>query len=161
MSGTHRRGPRVRGELKKLVRFAVGETTYSFDVQAVEEVVHPQPLTPLPHMALGIVGVFDHRRRVTPVVDLRVRFGLATTAQRSTKWVLTRTERGLVGFVVDRVVDVVGTTGVLAQAPSVGTEQAMRAVRGVTNVDGQLVFACDENVLAAVVADIELPEQLG
>jgi purine-binding chemotaxis protein CheW len=161
MIGANRRGQRVRGELKNLVRFVVADTTYSFDVHTIEEVVHPQALTPLPHMGHGIVGVFDHRGRVTPVVDLRIRFGLVATDQRSLKWVLTRTQFGLVGFVVDRVLDVVGTAGALAQAPSVGGGQATRGVRGVTNLEGQLVFACDENILAAVVANLELPERLG
>jgi purine-binding chemotaxis protein CheW len=160
MIGSHKRVGRVRGELKNLVRFVVAETTYSFDVQIVEEVVHPQLLTPLPHMAHGVVGVFDHRGRVTPVVDLRTRFGLEATSQRSTKWVLTRTQHGLVGFVVDRVLDVVGTSGASSQAPSVGASDATRAVRGVTNVGGQLVFACDENQLASIVADLELPERV-
>jgi purine-binding chemotaxis protein CheW len=161
MIGAPRRGQRVRGELKNLVRFMVADTTYSLDVHTVEEVVHPQLLTPLPHMAAGVVGVFDHRGRVTPVVDLRVRFALTASELRSRKWVLTRTQYGLVGFVVDRVLDVVGTTGTLAQAPAVGGGHAARGIRGVTNVDGQLVFACDENQLAAVVADLELPERLG
>lgn len=160
MIGSSRRSQKLRGEQKNLVRFVVSDTTYSFDVHTVEEVVHPHPITPLPHMGPSIVGVFDHRGRVTPVVDLRLRFGMEPAQLRSAKWILTRTQFGLVGFVVDRVLDVVGTAGALSPTPNVGAGQHSRGIRGVTNVDGNLVFSCDENLLASVVSELVIPDKL-
>ena len=42
-----RRAAKLRGELKNLVRFQIGETCYAFDVATVDEVVHPGRVTPL------------------------------------------------------------------------------------------------------------------
>lgn len=156
-------GRRVaRGELRNLVRFQLGETSYAFEVQNVEEVVQPAPVTILPYMAPGVSGVFDHRGRVTPIVDLRPRFGLVTATEqdRHAKWILIRTDFGLVGFVVDRIVDVVGTNDAFGAPPNVGANAAERAIRGVVHIDGELVFVLDEVRLASIVSSMELPDDI-
>jgi len=159
-SGVGRRVPRVRGELKSLVRFEVGETCYAFEVANIEEVVHPATITPLARMGEGVAGVFDHRGRVTPIVDLRPRFGLTQTPVRTTKWILMRTSYGLVGFIVDRVLDVVPTADDPAKPPNVGPGAAERAIRGVVTILDRLVFLLDETRLAAVVGELTLPENV-
>jgi len=157
-----RRASKARGEHKNLVRFHLGETLYAFDVSNVEEVVQPAPVTELPHMAASVSGVFDHRGRVTPIVDLRPRLGLPAgeSANRHAKWILMRTELGLVGFAVDRVLDVVGTSDVLDAPPPVGPAASERALKGVVHFESDLVFVLDEGRLASVVASMELPEEL-
>ncbi len=155
--GVGRRTPRIRGELKSLVRFEVGETCYAFEVANIEEVVHPAIVTPLAHMGEGVAGVFDHRGRVTPIVDLRPRFGLAPSNARTSKWILMRTSYGLVGFMVDRVLDVVPTSDDPSKPPNVGPGAAERAIRGVVTILDRLVFLLDESRLAAVVGELELP----
>lgn len=158
----NRRGSMARGELKNLLRFRLGDTHYAFDVANVEEVVQPAPMTELPHMAASVSGVFDHRGRVTPIVDLRPRLGLgARAAERHSKWILMRTEHGLVGFSVDRVLDVIGTSDVLDAPPPVGPNANERAIRGVVHIDDDLVFVLDEARLASIVASMHLPDQLG
>lgn len=153
-----KRAAKLRGELKNLVRFQVGVTCYAFDVATVDEVVHPAEITPLPHMGAAVAGVCDHRGRVVPVVSLRERFGLPSVAPgRLTKWILVRTSQGLVGFVVDRVLDVASTDGALSTPPQVGGPEADRALRGVVSVAGVLVFVLDEDKLASVLSGLELP----
>jgi purine-binding chemotaxis protein CheW len=148
-----------RGETKNLVRFLVGDTCYGVDVGCIEEIVQPATVTALPHMAGGVAGVTDHRGNIVPIVDLRPRFSLPLlTPSRSTKWVLTRTTYGLVGFVVDRVLDVIGTQDAIAPAPHVGGEDGQRAIRGIVNIDGLLVFVLEIDRLAAIVADLEFRE---
>ncbi len=156
-----RRAEKARGELKNLVRFRLGDTYYAFDVSNVEEVVQPASVTELPQMASSVSGVFDHRGRVTPIVELRPRLGMAgTDAGRHSKWILMRTEHGLVGFAVDRVLDVVYTSDALDAPPPVGPNANERAIRGVVHIDNELVFVLDEARLASVVASLDLPEEL-
>jgi len=153
------RPARTRGELKNLVRFRVGETCYAFEVANVEEVVHPGTITALPHMAASVSGVFDHRGRVTPIVDLRARLGLeALATNRHAKWILMRTEVGLVGFSVDRVLDVVGTPDALLPPPHVGPEAHDQVIRGVAHLLDELIFVLDETKLAGIVANLQLPD---
>lgn len=153
-----RRSAGVRGDLNTFVLFEVGETCYGIDVSNVEEVTHPGHVTALPAMGASVAGVTDHRGRVTPIVELRPRFGLAGSGDpRHTKWILVRSAHGLVGFVVDRVLDVVSTTAAMGAAPHVGGMEDNRAIRGIVNIDGGLVFVLDENRLASVVGLMDLP----
>ncbi len=146
-----------REDRLNLVRFFVGETCYAFDVAAVEEVANAAQLTGLPGMASGVAGVADHRGRVIPIVDLRARFGLTPQPpSRHTKWILMKSAHGLVGFVVDRVLDVVAASKALTAAPHVGTE-AQRGIRGVVSLDALLVFLLDEDVVADVLAGFQPP----
>jgi len=62
----------------------------------------------------------------------------------------------LVGFVVDRVLDVVGTAEHLSPPPEVGPGADVRALRGVTTIQERLVFLLDESRLAALVRGLEL-----
>jgi purine-binding chemotaxis protein CheW len=109
-------------------------------------------------MAGGVAGVTDHRGRVIPVVDLRARFGLPLSMTRQTKWVLMRSTYGLVGFIVDRVVDVVAAHGPLGAPPQIGPVEATRGITGVASFDGLLVFVLDEDSAASVVANLSLPD---
>jgi purine-binding chemotaxis protein CheW len=145
-----------RTDARNLVRFIVGDTCYAFDVSSVEEVANPSQLTSLPDMGAAIAGVTDHRGRIIPVVDLRAKFGAPITHQRQTKWVLMRSSYGLVGFVVDRVVDVVSAEGPMNPAPRLGAAGTTRAIVGVVNVEGMLVFVLDEDAEASIVANVDL-----
>lgn len=145
-----------RPEGRNLVRFFVGDTCYAFDVGAVEEVANPANLATLPDMGLAVAGVTDHRGRVIPVVDLRAKFGVPESKSRHTKWVLMRSSYGLVGFVVDRVLDVVSALGPMSPAPRLGAPVGSRAIVGVVNVDGTLVFVLDEDAEASVIANVDL-----
>jgi purine-binding chemotaxis protein CheW len=144
-----------RPEGRTLVRFYVGDTCYAFDVGAVEEVANPAALTTLPDMGAAVAGVTDHRGRVIPVVDLRAKYGVRETLGRHTKWVLMRSAYGLVGFVVDRVLDVVSASGTMSPPPRLGAVGS-RAIVGVVNVDGLLVFILDEDAEASVIANVDL-----
>jgi purine-binding chemotaxis protein CheW len=145
-----------RSDARNLVRFLVGETCYAFDVGSVEEVANPANLTALPDMGAAIAGVTDHRGRIVPVVDLRAKFGAPASRNRQTKWLLMRSSYGLVGFVVDRVLDVVSAEGPMSPAPRLGAPGTTRAIVGVVNVDGVLVFVLDEDAEASIVANVDL-----
>ena len=153
---------RAKSRAASLVRFYVGETCYAFEVSAVEEVTNPGTLTELAEMGESVAGVTDHRGRVIPVVDLRPRFGLpGRTTGPGRKWILMRSSFGLVGFVVDRVRDVVASPDSVESAPQVGGKEKVRGVRGVLSYEDQLVFVLDEDRLASVVESLDVSAREG
>jgi purine-binding chemotaxis protein CheW len=130
---------------KSLVGFAVGDVSYAVPIADVREIVNPLVLTELPHVPAAVVGVADHRGDVIPVVDLRLRFGLRPLADRQrSKWILVQVEGRLIGLVVDRVLDVFGTSGAeIRPPPSLGGGDDARGILGVTTYDGALTFVLD------------------
>jgi purine-binding chemotaxis protein CheW len=130
---------------KSLVGFAVGDVAYAVPIADVREIVNPLVLTELPHAPTSVVGVADHRGDVIPVVDLRVRFGLRPQSDRQrAKWILVQVEGRLIGLIVDRVLDVFGTSGAeVRPAPSLGGGEETRGILGVTTYEGTLTFVLD------------------
>ncbi len=142
---------------KSLVGFAVGDVSYAVPIGDVREIVNPLVLTELPHAPAAVVGVADHRGDVIPVVDLRVRFGLPPLADRQrSKWLLLQVEGRLIGLVVDRVLDVFGTSGAeVRPPPTLGGGEDARGILGVTTHDGGLTFVLDVSRFDDIVRPVE------
>ena len=129
---------------KSLVGFVVGDVAYAVPISSVKEIVNPVQLTELPHTPRAVAGVADHRGEVVPIVDLRIRFGLARQDPRKGKWILVDVEGKTVGLAVDRVTEVFGTGGAELRAPpNLGGGEDVRGILGVTTYDGVLTFVLD------------------
>jgi purine-binding chemotaxis protein CheW len=130
---------------KNLVGFVVGDVEYAVNIARVKEITNPLVVVPLPHPPRAVVGVADFRGEVIPVVDLRLRFGLASApATRKTKWIVVDVSSRLVALVADAVSEVFGTGGAeLRPAPSLGGGDDLRGISGVTSHGGGLVFVLD------------------
>jgi purine-binding chemotaxis protein CheW len=147
---------------KSLVEFIVGNVHYAIDIAHIREIVNPLVITPLPHSPAEVVGVADHRGEVVPIIDLRVRFGLAgSEPTRTTKWILINSNRGLIGLVVDAVTEVFGTGGEeLRPTPEIGGNKDVRGISGVVTHNGTLTFVLDKARIVDSVDALGLPEAL-
>lgn len=63
--------------------FRVGSAEYALPVLMVTEIVRLPTWHPLPDVPPHICGVVNLRSRVVPIMDLRMRFGLAPTKPQS------------------------------------------------------------------------------
>lgn len=144
---------------KNLVECVLGEVRYAVGIGAVREIVNPLSTVELPSAPSWVIGVADYRDEVVPVIDLRVRFGLArSVATPRTKWIVVR--RGEISFalVVDAVTEVF-RSGEVKPAPALQEGSDVRALEGVTSHDGDMVFILDIARLADLV-DPKLSEQV-
>lgn len=147
--GTTNRDPQ-----KSLVLFVVGDVHYAIGISQVAELVSPLPVTPLPHTPPEISGVADHRGDVIPVLDMRAHFALPPVPpSRSTRWILVHTGVRLVGLVVDKVIDVIGTKSD-DMRPVGGAGRDVRGISTVTHYGGVLVFILDVKRFTDIVEDI-------
>ena len=91
----------------QLCVFRVGLDEYAVDIMRVEEILPPQPVTPVPRAPAFVEGVLHLRGAILPVVDLRRRLlpAGAPVPQRSRLLVLFLGRRR-VAFAVDRVLEV-------------------------------------------------------
>ncbi len=143
---------------KNLVGFEVGGVSYAIDILRVREIIRPLPKLDIPSRGgVGLVGVSDHRGHVIPVVDLRARFGIgARGRERDIRWLIVKMQSHFIGLVVDRVMEVFGSSepagrdvSHLAKAGDVALIQAAYRHRG------GLVFVLDVDRLIAS-AEIEI-----
>jgi purine-binding chemotaxis protein CheW len=65
----------------KYLTFTLGGESYGVPVLAVRQIIRLCPITPVATMPPHVRGVINLRGKVIPVVDLRLRFGLAAAAE--------------------------------------------------------------------------------
>jgi purine-binding chemotaxis protein CheW len=130
---------------KSLVGFVVGDIAYAVPIASVREIVNPVSLAELPHAPAAVAGVADHRGEIVPIIDLRVRFGLAPLSDpRKSKWILIEVEGRGVGLAVDRVSEVFGKgIAEIKPPPALGAGDELRGISGVTTHDGALTFVLE------------------
>lgn len=143
-----------RDPQKSLVLFVVGDVHYAISISQVAELVSPLPITALPHTPPEISGVADHRGDVIPVLDMRAHFALPPAPpSRATRWILVNTGNRLVGLVVDRVLDVIGTKSE-DMRPAPGAGRNVRGISTVTHYNNALVFILDVKRFTDIVEEI-------
>ncbi len=69
----------THSEGAQLITFILGEEKYGLDILKVRELIsYPEGLTQIPGMPDFIVGMFNLRGLVIPVMDLRTKFGMSS-----------------------------------------------------------------------------------
>jgi purine-binding chemotaxis protein CheW len=61
----------------KYLTFTLGDESYGVPVLAVREIIRLCAITPVASMPSHVRGVINLRGKVIPVIDLRIRFGMA------------------------------------------------------------------------------------
>ena len=130
--------------------FVLEEQCYAIALSAVEKVIRSVQITPLPD-APEISGLINMNGQFIPVADIRKRFHLPEREMDiHDRIIISRTSRGTVAFVVDRVQGVAGF-------PMEQTDESRQMFQGPENyIDGvgkfnkNTVFVCDINKLLSV-----------
>ncbi len=134
---------------RQLVVFRVGGTHYGVDIELVNEILSPLPLTLLPGVTRHIAGVVEVRGRVVPVFDLRSRFSATGPADdRDSRMVLVEVNDGPVALTVDGVEEVVIVPReAYQQIAAPGDRSGLGYLKGVVRRDGNLVLWIDPRAL--------------
>lgn len=149
-----------RDQYRSLVGFIVGDVSYAVPTSCVREITTPAVVTELPHLPRGVIGVFDHRGQVVPVIDLRTCFDVPPRAQEGrTQWIIVEVSKHRIGLCVNRVTGVfeVGFGG-LKPVPELGKTIDPRSLVGVANEDKRLTFVLDIAAFRSYTLDIQIPE---
>lgn len=141
----------VKGQEIQLVGFELAGELYGVDINWVREILTPQRITRVPHVAPFVEGVINDRGRVVPVIDLRKRLKLpAGEISRSTRIAIVEVETVTVGMIVDSVSETfrLSTSQVEPASPVIVGVDADYLL-GVARVDERLVILLD---LARILA---------
>jgi chemotaxis signal transduction protein len=134
----YRSGKDAAGSSYLLCRIQSGH--FAIPVERVSEVVVPQRLTELPEPRSHVIGAFDHRGAVVPVVDLGAAIGRPVEDGGKPKWVLLGTARGLVGARVSQVIDVVWVFESELRPPATPSEVGQLTTGTVVMIRGTMAF---------------------
>jgi len=94
----------VADEVVQLVGFVVGEEEFAVPILSIQEIIKPIEWTRVPFTPDYVLGVFNLRGNVLPLIDLRVKFGTsANEIDENTRFIVMKIKNEDVAFIIDRL----------------------------------------------------------
>ncbi|GAA5234049.1 chemotaxis protein CheW [Verticiella sediminum] len=135
------------GEGKEFLVFALGTEEYGIDILKVQEIrgYDADALTRIANVPAFIKGVTNLRGVIVPIVDLRIKFRMASVEYNQQTVVIILNLAGrVVGIVVDGVSDVLMLrAGEISPAPEFGSMLSTEYLSGLGTVDGRMLILVD------------------
>lgn len=104
--------------IHQLVVFHLGEEAYGIDIFRVNEIIRWKEITPVPGTAYYIKGLINLRGKTIPVMDMRLRLGMAAAEEtEASRIVVVSLDGDNIGIIVDAVTEVLNLPESDLQAP--------------------------------------------
>ncbi|MED4602703.1 chemotaxis protein CheW [Paenibacillus validus] len=125
------------GQEMKVIVFALAHEEYGVEVEKVKTIERMQPMTRVPKTPDFVKGVINLRGVVTPVIDLRGRFGFAESEYtENTRIIIVGVDDIEVGLIVDSANDVIDVdTDHIADPPEIVGGIKAKYLHGIAKID--------------------------
>jgi purine-binding chemotaxis protein CheW len=142
--------------------FSLGKENFAINVEQVEKILEYQPVTEVPKSPEYMLGVFNMRGEVIPMVDTRIKFGMEKTVVTSSTCVLVinienEGETIKLGALVDSVNEVIKyyNSDILA-LPTVGKQNKAEFLHGVLKHNEMFILLVNADKIFSVDEIVEL-----
>lgn len=146
----------------KVIVFQLKDEEYGIPVQQVQSIERMMHITRVPKVAKFVKGVMNLRGVVTPIIDLRKRFGIEEVEYtESTRIIIVGVGDLEVGLIVDAANDVIDIPeGAIEPPPEVVGTVEVEYLNGVAKLDKRLLILLNlEKVLISDgIKDLKLVE---
>ncbi|SFP74889.1 chemotaxis protein CheW [Salibacterium halotolerans] len=124
----------------KVIVFQLKDEEYAIEVNDVQSIEKMQTVTRIPGVEPYIIGVMNLRGIITPVLDLRKRFGLESRDyDEATRILVLKRDNSDIGFIVDGANDVMDIAASnIEPTPEVVGGVAEEYLRGVVKLEDRL-----------------------
>jgi purine-binding chemotaxis protein CheW len=94
-------------DVVQLVGFMVGNEEFAVPILSIQEIIKPLESTRVPHTPEHVIGVFNLRGSVIPLIDLRSKFGYPRQRYNDeTRFIVMKTTKDEIsGFVIDKLTE--------------------------------------------------------
>jgi purine-binding chemotaxis protein CheW len=134
---------------EQYLTFKLGNEVFALDIEKVREVLDFTTVTRVPRMPAFMRGVINLRGSVIPVVDLRIKFGMAVSATTvNTCIIITEVmvdgDTTVLGALADSVQEVLDLDAAnIAPAPRIGTKLNAEFIRGMGKWGERFIIILD------------------
>jgi len=145
--------PAGDGAPHQVLTFSLGDENFGVDILRVKEIRGWTPVTKIPQVPPHVLGVLNLRGSIVPIVDLRIRFGLAQAEFTPLTVIIVLSVKSgngqrEFGLVVDSVSDVVDIAAEnLKQTPSLGSTATVEFIQGLAIVAERMLILLDVDEL--------------
>lgn len=145
----------------KVISFSLKDEEYAIPVKIVGSIERMQQITRVPKTSKHIKGVINLSGVVTPIIDLRKRFGIEDQPyNESTRIIIVYFKDIEIGIIVDAAKDVIDIeSAAIEPTPEVIGSIDVDYVEGVVKVDNRLLILLDlEKVLEKEETELKATE---
>ncbi|MDO3377767.1 chemotaxis protein CheW [Geoalkalibacter halelectricus] len=139
----------VCNETNQYLTFKLDEEIFALGIAKVREVLDFTAITKVPKTPDFMRGVINVRGGVVPVIDLRVKFGMAPTPQTVNTCIIIveiamEGETTILGVLADQVEEVLDLDPAqIEPAPRIGTRLRTEFIKGMGKRDEQFIIILD------------------
>lgn len=134
----------------KYLTFILGHESYGISVLKVREIIRLMDITSVPQMPSYVKGVINLRGKVVPIVDLRIKFGLAEAQSCERTCIVVVQVKApsgtlaFMGFIVDGVEEVTNFgSNEIEPTPDFGSKLDTDYILGMAKVRGKVKTLLD------------------
>jgi len=129
----------------QLVSFKLAQEEYGIEITRVQEIILMGEITRVPQTPVYIKGLINLRSTVIPIIDLRLRFGLASQAATDDTRIMVINVRGkTMGIVVDAVSEVLRVShDQIAPPPATVAGLGREYLTGLVKLENRLLILLD------------------
>lgn len=152
--------PSSLGHEEKYLTFVLGEEEYGLEILKVREIIGLMEITSVPQTPNFIKGVINLRGKVIPVIDLRLKFGMAEAKPtEETCVIVVDIGEGLMGVLVDTVSEVLDIKDdEIEPPPEFGSSIETEYILGMGKIQGKVKILLDINKVLSQ-EELTLPTQ--
>ncbi len=147
----------IAGLAGKYLTFRLGGETYGISVLKIREIIRHTHTTVVPQMPDYVKGVINLRGKIIPVIDLRLKFGMAANDHTGQSCiVVVQVARSghaklTMGIVVDAVEEVANiAAGEIEETPDFGGQIETAYILGMAKIKGAVKALLDIDRVLAV-----------
>ena len=136
----------THNEGAQLITFILGNEKYGLEILAVRELIsYPEGLTQIPGMPDFIVGMFNLRGLVIPVMDLRKKFRMPSEELHEySVIIIVQVEEKNIGLIVDSVADVIFVKEEdIQETTEMAVQVDTKFIKGVAKTKDEMVILMD------------------
>ncbi len=135
--GSRQQGRGIQPGEREFLSFCLGQEEYGIDILKVQEIRGFEQATRMVNAPAEVLGVLNLRGVIVPIIDLRLRFGIAQPVYGSqTVTIVLSLTHQVIGMVVDAVSDVVALpTSAIKPAPEFSSAIGESDITGIATVE--------------------------
>lgn len=147
----------------KYLTFALGKEEYGLEILKVREIIGYMSITAVPRTPEFVKGIINLRGQVIPVIDLRLRFGMAQAdiTEQTCIIVAEINQNGRTfnaGLIVDRVQEVLDIDGKnIEETSALGSAIQTDFILGIGKVENTIKILLD---IDQVLGEVQLSETI-
>ena len=132
----------------QLVGFIVGNEEFAVPILSIQEIIKPIEWTKVPFTDDFVLGVFNLRGNVLPLIDLRKKFGAGEAEfDDDVRFIVIKVGEELAGFVIDRLTEALRIEADSILPPPDTSMERDAIIEGIARKDDRIITILKINAL--------------